>query len=332
VFEGRGEFISMKPKEDGYYGLFYLSETNIPKFNNDKRGNYLARINLDYNIEDSTYLSGYWFNVFDLKESGMSVVDNMGNVHHYMTNFDHSVNVKNPDVGGELLLTENKEYYPDEEVSFNVQPEEGYELKEIQVTDASGNRIELIDEDSFIMPSGEVTIKPIFKKINYRIFVVDKEETEEIKFEIQDITQVEDKEEVTFYVKPMEGYLVESVEIVDEEDNEVENSKVEGQENTFTFVMPESDVTITPMYAVLSYNVDIEEPEPTEDKTDGKKIEEIAGEIKTEISNVIEKIKNPSTDDKVFFGVFVGVAGFVIYFLVSAKRRKSSIKKSNILY
>ena len=347
VIEGRGEISAMKLKDDGYYALFYLREVNIPSFNNDKRGNYIARINDDFNIDDSCYLTGYWFGVFDLNEIGVSVVNNLGFIQHYGTNFDYPVQVENPDKGGELVLTEDREYYSGEEVSFSVQPDEGYELKEIQITEASGNTIELIDEDSFMMPSSEVTIKPVFKKINYSIFVVDKEETKEINFEIQDITRVEDKEIVNFNIKPMEGYLVESVEIVDEEENEVENSKVEEQENTFTFIMPESDVTITPMYAVLSYNVEKEEPEPTEDpeekstensedKTDDKKIgeiiEEVKTEIKTEISNVVEKIKNPSTDDKVVFGAFIGAAGFIIYLLVSAKRRKSSIKKSNILY
>jgi len=51
------------------------------------------------------------------------------------------------------------------EITINVKPDEGYELKSVTVTDAKGNEIEVIEKNgvlSFVMPATKVTVKAEF--------------------------------------------------------------------------------------------------------------------------------------------------------------------------
>ena len=173
------------------------------------------------------------------------------------------------------------------------------------------------------MPDSEVTITPIFKKLNNKIIVVSKEETEDVKFEIEDITEVEDGTLVKMYLTAVLGYEIENIEIVDADENQIDYTETDT--NEYTFIMPDSDVTITPNYRAI---MNSEEDKEKEDDKD----ESIVETIKTEVTNLYERINNPSTGDKAFELAFAGVAEIIVLLIVKAKRKKHSTKKSNILY
>ena len=324
IIEGKGEFLAIKCKDNGYYGLIYFSEKNINEYNNDSYGDYLVRYDLDFNLESIVKLSNYSVNLFDLQDEGIDVLL-YDKLQHFNTEFDNKVNILNPENGGEITLQEDREYYPNEEVSFNVQEDEGYRLKEIQIVDKDGNQIELLDGNKFIMPESEVTITPIFKKLNNKIIVVSKDETEDVKFEIEDITEVEDGTLVKMYLTAVLGYEIENIEIVDADENPIDYT--ETGTNEYTFIMPDSDVTITPNYRAITTSEEDKEKDDNNQEKPG-----IAETIKTEVTNLYNRLNNPSTGDRAFEFAFVGVAGFVITMIIKAKRKKSSTRKSNILY
>ena len=322
IIEGKGRFVAIKYKDNGYYGIIDFSEKNVNEYNNESYGDYLVKYDLNFNLESIVQLSNYSVNLFDLQEEGIDVLL-YDKIQHFNTEYDYSINVANPENGGKITLHEDREYYPNEEVSFNVQEDEGYKLKEIQIVDKDGNQVELLDDNKFIMPSSEVTITPIFKKLNNKIIVVSKEETEDVKFEIEDITEVEDGTLVKMYITAVLGYEIENLEIVDADKNQIDYT--ETGTNEYTFIMPDSDVTITPNYRAIPTNEDDKEKEDDKD-------ESIVETIKTEVTNLYERINNPTTGDKTFEFAFVGVAGLVIIMIIKAKRKKSSTRKSNILY
>ena len=285
------------------------------------------RYDLDFNLESIVKLSNYSVNLFDLQDEGIDVLL-YAEIQHFNTEFDYKVNVLNPENGGKITLNEDREYYPNEEVTINVQEDEGYRLKEIQIVDKDGNQVELLDGNKFIMPSSEVTITPIFKKLNNKIIVVSKDETEDVKFEIEDITEVEDGTLVKMYITAVLGYEIDNIDIKDEYNNEIQYTHLEGENGAYSFIMPDSDVTITPNYRAITNN---EEDKEKEDEKDNEKVG-IVETIKTEVTNLYERINNPSTGDKAFELAFAGVAGIIVLLIVKAKRRKHSTKKSNILY
>ena len=322
--KGNGDFISLKYKDNGYYGLISFYEPNVNEYNNESTGDYLVRYDLDFNVQSIYYLDNYTVNLFDLDENGIRglLYEYRGIVNHFNTEFDYKVNVVNPEnSGGKISLQEDREYYPNEEVTINVQEDEGYRLKEIQIVDKDGNPVEILDGNKFIMPESEVTITPIFKKANNKIIVVSKDETEDVKFEITDISEVEDGTLVKMYITAVLGYEIENLEIVDADKNQIDYTEI--GTNEYTFIMPDSDITITPNYRAITNSGDNEE--------NGEK-DGIAENIKTEVANLYNRLTNPSTGDRAFEFVFVGVTGLVIIMIVKTKRRKSSTKKSNILY
>ena len=322
TIEGKGSFISIKDKDDGYYGLIYFSEKNVNEYNNESTGYYIVRYDRDFNVQGLIKLTGTGINLFDFDESGISVI-NGGKISYFNTNFDYKVNINNPENGGKITLQEDREYYPNEEVALKLQENEGYKLKEIQVIDKDGNRIDVNDNNTFIMPASEVTITPVFKKLNNKIIVVSKNETEDVKFEIVDITEVEDGTLVKMYITAVLGYEIENLDIKDKENNEIQYTELDGEKGGYSFIMPDSDVTITPNYRAITKN---------EENKEDEKPTTITEKIKTEVKDLYDKVINPTTGDKTFEFAFVGVAGFVIIMIIKAKRKKSSTRKSNILY
>ena len=125
------------------------------------------------------------------------------------------------------------------------------------------------------------------------------------------------------YITAVLGYEIENLEIVDADKNQIDYT--ETGTNEYTFIMPDSDVTITPNYRAIMNSEDDKEKE--DDKDEG-----IVETIKTEVTNLYERITNPSTGDKAFELAFAGVAGIIVLLIVKAKRKKSSTRKSNILY
>ena len=124
------------------------------------------------------------------------------------------------------------------------------------------------------------------------------------------------------YITAVLGYEIDNLDIKDENNNEIQYTELDGEKGGYSFIMPDSDVTITPNYKPITKNEENKEEKPTT----------ITEKIKTEVKSLYDKIKNPSTGDKTFEFAFVGVTGLVVFLIIKSNRRKSSTRKSNILY
>ena len=109
-------------------------------------------------------------------------------------------------------------------------------------------------------------------------------------FNIEKLNDVMETTRVTFTVEPINGYVLSAIKIIDENGEELDYSWSEADGN-YTFIMPNIDVIIIPTY--------------TKEVTSPKK----------EIVNIIEKIKNPNTVDRiVILFIILGTSlGLAIY-------------------
>ena len=117
---------------------------------------------------------------------------------------------------------------------------------------------------SFVMPSSDTTITPIYEKIKSSISIEIVDETEDLNINIADMTQVEYEEEVSFKVTPIKGYKVNNIRIIDEDNNDIEYTKEE-EIDKYTFTMPASNVTIIPSYERVKNVVNVEDNKNTKE-------------------------------------------------------------------
>ena len=87
-------------------------------------------------------------------------------------------------------------------------------------------------------------------KVKRKIKIVEVDETKELTVELLDTENVKYNEIVRFRVIPKTGYKVDRVIIKDTKDNIIEYKKT-NTDNEYEFIMPDSDVTIKPVYKEL---------------------------------------------------------------------------------
>ena len=129
-------------------------------------------------------------------------------------------------------------------VNLIVTPDEGYELGELIVKDNINNEPVDVTDNTFEMPYGGVNITATFKEdveyynVNVYLGVFAKGDV----YVSHDMATA--GETVTVEVYPSENYELDTLTVTDADYNDVTVTKVEGKENTYTFTMPASDVTI----------------------------------------------------------------------------------------
>ena len=74
--------------------------------------------------------------------------------------------------------------------------------------------------------------------------------------EVNDSKAVVYEDTVKFTITPEEGYEVDKIEIIDKEGNKIEYRKT-SKDNEYEFTMPDTDVTITPLYRKIESNNNI---------------------------------------------------------------------------
>lgn len=145
-------------------------------------------------------------------------------------------------------------------VTFSVESKEGYTLSEIEITDNNGEAVSYDatandNEYELIMPDSDITIKTVYEKVKNSINVQIVDETENINININDLTQVEYKEEVTFTITPIKGYKVNSIKVLDSNGKKI---NITSNNNSYSFVMPAFPVSIIPTYERVSNKVSID--------------------------------------------------------------------------
>ncbi len=140
----------------------------------------------------------------------------------------------------------------EEKVKFNITPIKGYKLNSIKIIDNDNNEInytktENNNEYEFIMPASDVTIIPSYERVSNSVNVEENSHTKKIVIEVNDSKAVVYEDTVKFTITPEDGYVVDYIEIFDQENNKIEYSKTKNN-NEYEFVMPDTDVTIKPIY------------------------------------------------------------------------------------
>ena len=179
-----------------------------------------------------------------------------------------------------------------EEVKFHVNPIKGYKLNRIRIIDENSNEIEytrntIENEYIFTMPASSVTIIPSYERVKNAVSIEDNNNTKEFVIEVNDSQAIVYEDIVRFVVKPEEGYEVDYIDIVDEENNKISYNKT-NNENEYEFIMPDTNVTIKMIY---------------------RKIEliDLANNI-----NDVKDLDNPNTGDKLFVVISLFFAGLGI--------------------
>ena len=147
----------------------------------------------------------------------------------------------------------------EEEVNFKVTPIKGYKVSDVKIVDTDGNEIEYNTTDkknyTFTMPASDVTIIPSYERVSNSVSVDDNKNTKEFIIEINDSKAVVYEDTVKFTITPEDGYTIDKIIIKNINDNEITFKKTSNK-NEYSFVMPDSDVVITPTYRKLeSINV-----------------------------------------------------------------------------
>ncbi len=171
--------ISVSYKEfDDYFMVFGIGANETTFYLIDKEGKVLK----DYSNDIPGTNMGLSHLIVN-EHSFMVYFENQlysvqNNIVNYSLNFDDSVRklkvlayslmysaTIKESKNGTLTIAKNI-VYPNEEVSLEVKPDEGYELGEIKIVDSNGNVIST-KESKFIMPGDDVTIEAVFveKKI-----------------------------------------------------------------------------------------------------------------------------------------------------------------------
>ena len=232
------------------------------------------------------------------------------------------------------------------------QPNPGYKLLSIQIKDSIENEVEyqLTENDneySFIMPDSDVTITPVYEKIKSSIDVEIVNETEDLSIDIEDLTQVEYAEEVTFKVTPINGYKLNSIRIVDKDNNEIEY--ITNDNTNYTFIMPSCNITIIPSYEKVSNAVNVEDNINTKEivievnnskavvyedtvkftifPEDGYEIVKI--EIKDQNNNIIEYKKTDKINEYEFFMPYTDVIIIPTYRKIELLNVPDTLKNPN---
>ena len=115
--------------------------------------------------------------------------------------------------------------------------------------------------------SGEGSIENPYIVKDYSTYTIDveiKNETDNVSVNIDDMSLVKNNEEVIFKITPTRGYKINSIHIIDSENNEIECFETENN-NEYKFTMPASDVTIIPSYEKVSNSIAVEDNKNTKE-------------------------------------------------------------------
>lgn len=162
--------------------------------------------------------------------------------------------------GGTVTLDKTEGIVPGSTVTITTVSNLGFELKELTVKDSSGTSITCskfsANKYFFTMPESNVTVTPVFKKLNHSITIDSGIINGTVTCEKSTATQ---GTQILLVVTPNSGYELKSISATD-----ANGTALEITGNSFT--MPDSDVRVTAAFQQLanqseSYSVQIESAE-----------------------------------------------------------------------
>ena len=210
------------------------------------------------NVDYSTYVRP----AISLKPNSVYVSGDGSTDNPYIINDKYKINIEIKNETEDLSIEiDNISQVPEgREVKFKVTPIKGHRVTSIRIIDENNNEIEYIktdnkDEYIFTMPSSDVTIIPSYEKVSNAVRAESVKGTKAIFIEVEDVSAVVYDDLVRFTVQPEDGYEVESIDIIDKEKNKIDYKKTDNK-NEYEFIMPDTDVTITPTYRIIELEKD----------------------------------------------------------------------------
>ena len=144
-----------------------------------------------------------------------------------------------------------------------------------------------------LVRSGDGTANnPYFVDIYLRISIETNDKTKDIFFDVEDLSTVKEGETITFEIAPKKNYVVDGIKIIDQNNNEISFKSI--GKNKYSFVMPDTDVTIKPLYR------------------------------KSDTSN--NTIVNPKTGITIIGLLISFIIGIYIYYVIRKKYKRISIE------
>ena len=137
---------------------------------------------------------------------------------------------------GTITLGEPATLDWDDNFTINVKADPNYEIDTVTV-DGENVSVNNRGDYTFVMPKHDVTVSATFKKIKYTITG----EGNNVTFGIPDKSTYNWGDTVKITVTPAEWYNIKNVYA---KTGTTEITKVSGEENTYSFTMPASDITI----------------------------------------------------------------------------------------
>lgn len=183
---------------------------------------------------------------------------------------DYTVTVDSEIQNGTVTASPATAHYQDT-VSVTVTPDYGYALDTLTVTTEESTLEANVNEDgvSFIMPAQDVTVSATFKALNLRTVTVpevDPEKPEPGGKVTVDKNQAYPGESVTITPEIANNYQVDSIKVKTQGGEEV---AVTGRDTSYTFIMPDADVTVTATFRRRTSPIYYPPAEPAPPQEDG---------------------------------------------------------------
>ncbi len=212
--------------------------------------------NLNFSITYSVSYNKRMVNNRELYYQTVSVYcnDNLANQHTFESYPTGNIIIKYMDNDSNTEIVADRVFNDiiGEKFEFSVPNFEGYKFI---------NNTPIVEYE-FKEESQVIILKYIKSDKRYRVNVNSVNETKDLNVRLDDLTQVEYEEEVNFKISPIKGYKVNSVKIIDKDNNEITYVKKDNSDE-YSFIMPASDVTIIPSYERVSSSVNVEDNDNT---------------------------------------------------------------------
>ncbi len=139
----------------------------------------------------------------------------------------------------------------DTEITLTITPDEGFELDQLTVKDASDGDVTVGAGYTFKMPASNVTVTATFKEAvnTYTVTIDTNIENGEVTVNPSTYTA---GQTVTLAVNPAEGYQIGTVTVKDAQENIVEFIETGVASGVYKFTMPASNVTVTASFEKLA--------------------------------------------------------------------------------
>lgn len=137
-------------------------------------------------------------------------------------------------------------------VVMTANPDAGYALSSLSVTDEDGKTVAVTDNTYFTMPKSNVTVKAVFAASSTKTYAITP-----VSISNGTVTAVDKAAEgakVVLTVKADEGYSLKSGS-VSVKDKDGKTVKVSGSGESYSFTMPKSEVTVGAIFEAKQYTV-----------------------------------------------------------------------------